>query len=287
MAKVIQSFRSKIVSLPVANIIPRRKIGHEQRTGVSFRQVAASMAEVGIIEALVVHPSKDGTFALLDGHVRLDILRERNVLTVDCLLSTDDEAYTYNRRVNSIAPVAQHLMLLKALEKGLSEERIAKALHINVTSIRRKRNMLDGVCPEALGLLHDHRISANTFALLKRMKPLRQVEAAEHMVASSTYGAGFVRALLFATKDTDLAEKSGAANNYGATQASKDRFVGESESLLKDLKALEADLGKEMLSLTVFEAYIARLLGNVKVSRYIERRHAEIGKVLKPSSAHC
>ena len=29
-----------------------------------------------------------------------------------CLLSTDDEAYTYNRHVNHIPAIAQHFMLL-------------------------------------------------------------------------------------------------------------------------------------------------------------------------------
>jgi hypothetical protein len=61
-----------------------------------------------------------------------------------------DEAYTYNRRVNHAPPVALHFMILKALTKGVRETRLAAALNVDVLNIRRKRDMLNGVCPEAL-----------------------------------------------------------------------------------------------------------------------------------------
>jgi len=60
---------------------------------------------------------------------------------------------TYNRRVNSIPPVAQHVMLLKALENGLTEERIARSLCVDISVIRRKRDLLKGICEEAVDLL--------------------------------------------------------------------------------------------------------------------------------------
>ena len=49
-----------------------------------------------------------------------------------CLVSTDDEAFTYNKRVNRIAIIQEHRMILKAIERGVPEERIAKALNIDV-----------------------------------------------------------------------------------------------------------------------------------------------------------
>jgi RepB plasmid partitioning protein len=44
-------------------------------------------------------------------------------------------------------------MILKAIERGVSEERIAKALNVDVPTIRRKRQLLDGICPEVADLL--------------------------------------------------------------------------------------------------------------------------------------
>ena len=39
-------------------------------------------------------------------------------------------------------------MILKAIERGVSEERIAKALNVDVGSINRKRRLLDEICPD-------------------------------------------------------------------------------------------------------------------------------------------
>ncbi len=47
-----------------------------------------------------------------------------------CLVATDDEAYTYNKRVNRLAIIQEHRMILTALQKGVSEERLARALNL-------------------------------------------------------------------------------------------------------------------------------------------------------------
>ena len=35
---------------------------------------------------------------------------------VPCLISKDDEAFTYNKRINRLATVQEHYMILKAIE---------------------------------------------------------------------------------------------------------------------------------------------------------------------------
>jgi hypothetical protein len=92
---------------------------------------------------------------LLDGHVRFDILKEIGATEVRAIFATDDEAYTYNKRVNHIPPVAEHFMILKALSSGVSEERIAQVLNVDAASIRQKRKLLDGICPEAVDILRN------------------------------------------------------------------------------------------------------------------------------------
>ena len=54
-------------------------------------------------------------------------------------------------------------MILKAIERGVSEERIAKALNVDVESIRRKRRLLDGICTEAAEILKDKHIAIHAF----------------------------------------------------------------------------------------------------------------------------
>ena len=217
---------------------------------------------------------------LLDGHIRLLILKNMGTQMVQCIVSTDDEAYTYNRRVNSIPPVIQHLMLLKALDSGLSEERVAATLKVNISIIRRQRNMLTGVCKEAIEILQTKQVSAATFSLLKRMKPIRQMEAAEHMVISATYSSTFVRALLYATKSDLLISLPRKTASTDLEETTRVQFAKEGEALLKDLRSLESDLGAEMLTLTVYQGYIGKLLSNQRVNRYLHRKHPEILNVL-------
>jgi hypothetical protein len=62
---------------------------------------------------------------LLDGHVRIEVLKDLGIEHVECLVSTDDEAFTYNKRISRLAPIQEHRMILKAIERGVSEEKIA------------------------------------------------------------------------------------------------------------------------------------------------------------------
>ncbi len=63
-----------------------------------------------------------------------------------CLVATDDEAFTYNHKVNQISAIQEHFMILKALESGVSEERMASALSLDIAAVRKKRDLLEGIC---------------------------------------------------------------------------------------------------------------------------------------------
>ena len=64
-----------------------------------------------------------------------------------CLISTEDEAFTYNKRINRLAIIQEHRMIIKAIERGVPEERIAKALNVDVASIKRKRGCSTAYAP--------------------------------------------------------------------------------------------------------------------------------------------
>ena len=86
------------------------------------------------------------------------------------------------------------------------EQRIAKALNVDVAMIVRKRNLLDGICSEAAELLKDKHIAYNTFSELKKMGPMRQIEAAELMIAMNNYTSNYAKSLLAATPQDKLAD---------------------------------------------------------------------------------
>ncbi len=275
------AFEKHIVVLPLNIIVPQKVVTKGQREGDFYRQITASLKHVGLIEPLVVYPRGPGEYLLLEGHVRLDILKSLGVTEARCLLSTDDEAYTYNRHVNYIPAVAQHFMLLEALKNGLSEERIAIALNVSLKSIRMRRDMLNGICPEAIQVLIDKPATPQVFSILRKMKAIRQIEAAEHMVAGGTYTIPFAKALLAVTKPEMLEEHPSSRQLEATSTAARSMLKEENDFLLRDLKSVEESYGTDVLTLTVSVGYLERLLGNPRVEKYLDRYHLDILRTLQ------
>lgn len=275
------AFERHVAILPISTIVPQKEITREHRGGKFYRQLESSLKHIGMIEPLVVYPKSPGQYLLLDGHARLEILQQMGVAEVKCLLSTDDEAYTYNKHVNYIPPIAQHLMLLEALKTGLTEERIAEVLNLSHESIRIRRDLLAGICPEVVQILLNKDVSPKVFAVLRKMKPVRQIEAAEHMVASVTYTLPFAQALLSVTKPEMLNVPTSPRKLQATSTAAQSMLEEENETLLKNLKSIEGAYGADVLTLTVFCGYVNRLLKNQSIVRYLERHHAGILGVLQ------
>jgi len=267
--------------LPLASIIPQRVITADHRRTTKYKQIASTIESVGIIEALVVYPRSVNEYLLLDGHFRYDILKARGVLEVRCTFSKDDEAYTYNKRVNHSPPIAQHFMILKALANGVAEKHIAEALSVDVENIRKKRDMLNGICPEAVELLRNKQVAIEVFSILRKMKPVRQVEAAEHMLAGTAFSTLFAKSLLAVTRPEFLVESARRPKVTATSTAAQEMLGRETEHLIRDLKAIEDSYGTDVLTLTVCCGYFRRILKNPRIERHLSRNYPDLLDALK------
>jgi predicted DNA-binding protein len=90
------------------------------------------------------------------------------------LVVTEDESYTYNRQRIHVAPIQASKMVRRAIEIGVPEERIARALNLAANTIRQSRTLLRGICLEAIELLKDKHVASKAFMELKKVKPMRQ-----------------------------------------------------------------------------------------------------------------
>src|SRR5579863_6719250 len=180
----------------------------------------------------------------------------------------DDEAYTYNKKVNHAPPVAEYFMMQKALSHGVTEERLAQVLNVSVSAIRQRRNMLDGICKEAVEILRNRDVSPAVFAYLKKMKPIRQIEAAEHMRATGTHTVRFAKALLEVTRPEMLVEAT--------SRAAQAMLEQETDLLIRELKAVEESYGTDMLTLSIACGYVERLLSNSRVEKHLDKHHSDI-----------
>ena len=277
-APVKMGFEQESRRLLIADIQPLRLVGDAVKESAKYAQIVTSMREVGIIEPLVVAKDRsgDGKFLLLDGHLRLAVLRDMGKLEVDCLISTDDEAFTYNRRVSRLAIIQEHRMILKAVARGVPEERIAKTLNVNVGTLKQKMHLLDGICPEAAELLKDRHVAHNTFGVLKRMASVRQIEAAELMVAMNKYSMSYARSLLAATPQSLLADPYKSKAVRGLTKDQMALMERESSNLEREFKMAEQSYGADHLDLVLARGYLGSLLGNPRVARYLRQYQPEI-----------
>jgi ParB-like chromosome segregation protein Spo0J len=231
-----------------------------------------------IVEPPVVarDTSDSEKYLLLDGHLRIDVLKDMGLTDVTCLVSTDDEAYTYNKRVNRLAMIQEHRMILKAIQRGVPEERIAKALNVDVQSIVRKRQLLDGICPEVAEILKDKHVAINTFTELRKMIPLRQIEAAELMVAMNKYTINYAKSLLAATPQAQLVESDKPKHVKGLSDEQVALMERESVNLEREFRIAEKSYGTDHLDLVLTNGYLGKLLGNARVVRYLAQHHRDI-----------
>jgi hypothetical protein len=167
-------------------------------------------------------------------------------------------------------------MILKAVEQGVSQERIANALNVDISSIRRKQHLLDGICAEVAEVLKDKHLAIETFSIFKKMTPLRQIEAAELMVAMNKYTIGYAKSLLAATPQSQLAESTKPKRVKGLSEEQVALMEQESINLEREFKIAEKDYGADHLDLVLTNGYLGKLLGNARIVRYLAQHHGEI-----------
>jgi ParB-like chromosome segregation protein Spo0J len=278
-------FKSEAVRIPIADIQPLRLVSATVKNTPKYSQIVSSIGEVGVIEPPVVVTDKTarGKYLLLDGHLRLEVLKDMGATEIVCLVSTDDEAFTYNKRVNRLAIIQEHKMILKAIERGVPEARLAKALNIDISTLRHKRKLLDGVCSEAAEILKDKFVPTNTFEILKKMVPLRQIESAELMVAMNRYTFNYARSLLAATSREQLVARDKSKVFRGLSDEQMAMMERESSNLQREFKLAEQSYGADHLDLVLTKGYLAKLMSSARVVRYLAQHHeillAEFGKI--------
>lgn len=291
MTQVDVGFSLDCVVLPAASILPSKKMTEGLLLSKKVRQIRSSIEEVGLIEPLSVTQEikRTGQHMLLDGHIRFHVLESMGVHEIPCLVAKDDEGYTYNNRVNRLSTIQEHMMIRRAIDRGVSPDRLAKALNLDISHINKKAKLLDGICAESQELLKDRVFSVELPRFLRQMKPTRQVECVELMLAANNLTASYAEAMLVATPPDQLVEgKKKEKPSAGVTQEQMAKMEREMASVQGKYKAVEQSYGQDVLNLVVTRAYLVRLLGNSAVVRYLKQRQpdflAEFEAIVKAAS---
>jgi hypothetical protein len=269
------AFEQEVLILPLNEILPTKMLEPGIKETAKYKRIAASVAQLGLVEPLSVARQPGGGYLLLDGHVRLSALRDQSSNEARCVVANDDEGFTYNKRVNRLATIQEHYMIVRALERGVSEEKLARALDVDVNAIRRRRHLLAGISPEVAELLKDKPAGHHAFQKLRKMKPIRQFEAAELMVSANNYSANYAKALLATTKPSDLHRPEELKKDTGLSAEQMARLEREMASVSEDYKELEVSYGDDMLVLVVAAGFLERLLSKPEIERFLASRQPE------------
>jgi ParB-like chromosome segregation protein Spo0J len=277
---VAEAFEREYKTLPLASIVPLKKLREGIQESKKYAQVTCSLRAIGLVEAPVViaAPGNAGQYYLLDGHLRLEALKELGVETVACLVATDEETYTYNKRVNRLAPIQEHRMIVRAIERGVEPSQIAAALGLDVQTIRKRKRLLEGICQDAAELLKDANCPIAVFDILRRMTSIRQVEASDLMLGQNNFTALFAKALLAATPDDQLVTKRRKRKLDPGEAPSIEqlsRMENELAVLQSRIRSVEDNYGIDNLHLTLARGYICKLLGNGAIARWMAQNRQE------------
>ncbi len=272
------AFDLRGIHIPLERILPLKNVEADPKKNPTFARICKSIEALGLIEPLIVFPDKGqkDMYLLLDGHLRLQALRRLGQSEAFCLIGSEDEAYTYNHKVNRVTPIQEHFMIMRAIEQGVSEERIAATLDVNVARIRQKRDLLNGICPEAVELIKDRAASPGTMREIRRARPMRQIEMVELMVASNNFTASYAKCLFAATPQEQLLDVEKPKELKGIKPEDMARMEKELDALGRDFKMIEQGHGKNVLNLVLAVAYLRKLMDNAGVVRFLSLRYADI-----------
>jgi hypothetical protein len=271
-------FENHTIKIPVDRLIYSQPLAPTIKNGTKYQQIKISIKAIGLVEPLVViqHPEHKDKFLLLDGHLRAEAMKDLNVQEATCLISKDDEGYTYNKSVNRLSSIQEHRMIVQAHENGVDAKTLAAALGISVDAIRERFRLLNGICDEVATLLADKPVPKRVFPVLKCMKAFRQIDVANIMINLNNYSLKFAMAMLHATPPDQLVEsnKIKAAKNSSALE-SLQQLEKELALVQADTKLLEESYGPDNLQLTIIKTHIKTILNNARVINWLSKSNKE------------
>ena len=271
-------FEKQGIVLPLTKILPRKQLKEGAKSTPRYKRIVSTIKVVGIVEPLLVFPHNkaNGEYILLDGHIRLEALKDLGETETFCLVATDDEAFTYNHHVCVMTPIQEHFMISRAVANGVSNVKIAEMLCVDMETIKGKQCLLSGICGESVELLKDKPISRGALRELRRVVAMRQIEMAELMNASNNFTVGYTKCLVAATPDGQLVKptKANPKKQFSAEDLAK--IEREMETISQEMRTLEETHGRNTLNLVIVVGYLRKLLGNANVVKYLARKYADV-----------
>lgn len=278
-------FGDNFIYLDTNKLTPSKELLENVKRSHKYHQIVTSIESLGIIEPIIVFYDKENDVTkILDGHLRVEALKDLGIEKAPCILSSINDAFTPNKQVNHINVVEEHRMIMKSLAK-VSMEKLSAALGISIESIKDKANVMNGIDPSVIPKLSDKPIPKATFDVLRKMKPVRQIEAVGTMINFDNYSRKFAMSILDATPASLIVNKGKNVSYKRDIRKNIFRLEQEMATTSDETKKLQNEYGSNMLKFVIIQSYINKLLGNPKVLHWFLENEIDYLNELKRISS--
>jgi hypothetical protein len=279
-----QCFDNQFQTYFVQNLRESRSLPVNIKSSNKYKQIITSIAEIGLIEPVVIFIASDGTQKILDGHLRIEALKELGITHAHCLVSPIDEAYSYNKRVNRLTILQEQKMLRKAVESGVPVEKLSAVLGVSLSIINTRLHISDGISGEVIALLAEKNISQNVFDVLRKIKPYKQLEFVTTMIALNNFTRKFALSMLHSLSPEFLVAPQKEDTEEKDIVKTLVRLEKEMAALQIETQNIKDEYAENNLNLLIAKAYISRLLGNNAVLHWLYDNNIDYLDVLKKVS---
>lgn len=254
------------------------------RSLASYQYILASIKSLGVIQPIVVAKTATGKYKILDGHIRFYALRELGQKYVYCIVSTDDERYTFDAQINGLSTFQRAGMIQKVVDSGIPLEHIADSLGVPAAKLKAELDVTRGIDKAAIDILKSANVPRAALQALRKVKPLRQIEIAERMVAEGKFTCFFVSGMVMATPPNMLVNSSFYIRSRPEDILEIASIETNSKNLIAKVKEAEEKYSTQIYELTIICGFLSKLLKNPKIDSYIQRNFSESYTRLKKIS---
>jgi ParB family chromosome partitioning protein len=223
----IDTDRARLLEVPIESLSPNPHQPRVHFDEESLAELAASIAEIGVLQPVLARDMGDGTYQLVAGERRWRAARRAGLQTIPAVVRTTDDlssveqALVENLHRQDLTPLEEAAAYQQLIEDfGLTHEQVSGRVGKSRSTITNMLRLLS-LSPTIQHLLADGRLSAgHARALLG--SPDRAFQ--EHLAKRAAAEAWSVRAVEDAIRDRQSGSTDGAAT--GVTEVTPSDGAG-------------------------------------------------------------
>lgn len=276
-----QCFNNHFQSYLIETLTPSRTLPVNIKSSEKYKKIVSSITEIGLIEPVMIFIHDNGEQKILDGHLRIEALKDLNITHAHCLISPVEDTYSYNKRVNHLTILQEQKMLQKAVESGVPVEKLCAVLGLSQSIINTRLRISDGIAKEVLALLAEKNVSQNVFDILRRIKPYKQIEFVTTMITLNNFTKKFALSMLHTLPSEHLVRQIGNTTEEKDMVKTLARLEKEMAALQIETQNIQNEYAENNLNLIIVKSYIAKLLRTNDVIHWLYDNKCEYLDVLK------